>query len=363
MLQVKNIPIPGYEKVITGIDDSAGLHATIAIHSTLRGPALGGIRMFPYGSPDAALHDALRLSKAMSRKAAINELDVGGGKAVIMGDPRKDKTRALLRAMGRLIETAKGNYIGAEDAGISTGDMDVIAKSTSHVTGLSPERGGSGDPSQTTAQGVMLGMRAALRHKLHRDALPGVRVAIQGLGKVGWRLAELLARAGASLVVSDLDERKCRDAADRWGARIVPPQEIHAADADVLAPCAMGGALNAESIPQIRAAIVAGSANNQFDDETAGPASLHARDILHAPDYVINAGGLIRVYVREILKNHNLGPWLRRIDQTLGIIFERSDMTGDPPMRIADELARQRLVPPAETATIHHDEPCLGGAR
>lgn len=343
MLKLKILKIRGYEKVAVAEDNASGLRAVIAVHSTALGPSLGGVRMFPYPAPYAALEDALRLSKAMTYKAAISNLNLGGGKAVVTGDPARDKTRELFLSLGEFIQKLKGAYIAAEDSGICSDDLDIVSEKTRHVTGTKRLKFGSGDPSPATALGIFTGIRACLREVSGSGSLNGVTVAIQGVGQVGFGLAKLLKKAKARLIVSDVSEARMYQVADFLGAKTVAPSQIHAVKADVFAPCALGGVLNSATIPQIRGRIVAGGANNQFKNEERHARQLLKRGILHAPDYVINAGGLIQLYVKEILKKRDITPWIAGIDETLVKIFSLSKEAKQPPLFIAHRLAEQKI--------------------
>jgi len=340
----------GHERVVFCTDPDTDLKAIIAIHDTRRGPALGGCRMWPYANAEQAVRDVLRLSRGMTYKAVMAGLELGGGKSVIIGDPRTEKSEALLRAMGRFVDSLDGGYIVAEDSGTSVADMKVIAAETAHVAGVSdkPALGGgtrSGDPSPSTAYGVFVGLKAAVRHRLGRYDLDGVRVAIQGTGSVGTHLARLLHGAGARLYLADLRAERARALAEELGARAVDGDAVFDLDVDVFAPCALGAVLNDETVPRLRAAVVAGAANNQLDAGRHGEA-LRERGILYAPDYVINAGGLIDVaYERSGIARD--GDRLRRhidgIAGTLMEIFVQADAEGLPTGVVADRLARHRL--------------------
>lgn len=283
-----------HEQVVLCSDKSSGLKAIIGIHDTTLGPALGGTRMWTYASDMDAVKDALRLSRGMSYKAAVAGLNLGGGKAVIIGDPRKDKTEALFRAYGRFVEGLNGRYITAEDVGTTVGDMNWIHMETSHVTGLNGV-GGSGDPSPVTAFGVYNGIKATVKFRTGSDSLSGKRIAIQGAGNVATHLAESLAKEGAKLFVTDIYEDKARVLCASTGAEYVDPSEIYGLDVDIFAPNALGAILNDETIPQLKCSIIAGGANNQLADEQKHAKMLKELDILYAPDYVINAGGLMNV--------------------------------------------------------------------
>jgi len=343
MLKVRHLNIKGFETVVVGKDPSSGFHGMIAVHSTQLGPALGGIRMWPYRHEKQGLQDVLRLATAMTKKAAISGLPVGGGKAVIIGDPAKDKTRDLLLSMGELIESLHGNYIAAKDSGILPEDLDIVSEKTPHVTGTTKKQGGSGDPSLATAKGVLAGMQAACQVVFGTKSLKGRVVAIQGIGNVGWNLGELLMKKGAKLVVADLRPPLVKRARQSWQASVVPLAQIHQVPADIFAPCALGGVLNADTILQLRARIVAGGANNQFLDEKQDPFRLMNRNILHVPDYALNAGGLIYLVVREILHQRRLAPWMLNIERTVKQVLVASLQEQLPPLVVANRMALQKL--------------------
>ncbi len=285
-----------HEQVVFCRNDSVGLRAIIAIHDTTLGPALGGCRFYNYASEADALRDVLRLSRGMTYKAACAGLNLGGGKAVILGDPRRDKSESLLRAFGQFVDSLGGRYITAEDSGTSVADMDLIHVETTHVCGVSAFAGGSGDPSPVTAWGVFHGIRAACEQVFGTDDLAGRRVAVQGVGNVGSNLVRYLTEAGASTVICDVDEERLAQVRDAHGSTVVPLDAIYAQDVDVFAPCALGGVLNDDTIPQLKCPIIAGGSNNVLDQMARHGAMLRDRRILYAPDYVINAGGLINVY-------------------------------------------------------------------
>lgn len=343
MLTVTHLKIKKFETVVVGKDRVTGLHGIIAVHSTKRGPSLGGIRMWPYENQKEALQDVLRLAGAMTKKAAISGLPMGGGKAVIIGDPGKEKSRDLLHSLGDLIEYLQGKYIGAKDSGILPEDLDVVSERTCHVTGTTQKRGGSGDPSLATAKGVLAGIQAALKLVYGSKTLQGRVVAIQGVGHVGWSLGTLLRKKGAHLLVADLEPERVKRAQRAWKASAVPLSKIHQVPADVFAPCALGGVLNAKTIPQLRAKIVGGGANNQFLDEKQDPYRLMNRGILHVPDYVLNAGGLIHLVVREILHQRRVAPWINNIERTVLEVLTTALEQQLPPLVVADRMAGQKL--------------------
>ena len=335
----------GHEQVVFHAHPVSGLKVIIAVHSTVLGPALGGCRMWPYASDEEALSDALRLSRGMTYKNALAGLDWGGGKAVIIGDPGADKTEALLSAMGRFVDSLGGRYHTAEDVGTTVADMDVVRRETPYVHGVSD---GAGNPSPSTAYGVITGIRAAVRQRLGADDLGGIRVAVQGLGNVGYGLCRYLWQAGAKLLVADVDQSRVRRAVEEFAAEPVAAERIHRVAAEVFAPCALGAVLNHRTIPELAAPIVAGSANNQLAKPEDG-AALKARGILYAPDYAINAGGVIDIASEGA--GYDLDKVLCRVGHiydTLSVIFERAQKEDAATDVIADRMAEERL------GTPHH---------
>jgi leucine dehydrogenase len=332
-----------HETVTFITDPETGLRAIVAIHDTTRGPALGGCRMYAYGSEEEALRDVLRLSRGMTYKAAAANLSLGGGKAVIIGNPRELKTPALMRAMGRAIERLGGNYITAEDVGTTVADFAEVRKETRFVVGLPTELGGSGDPSPTTALGVYYGLQAAAAHRWNRQELEGFTVAVQGLGNVGWHLCQLLSQAGARLIVSDVDSSKVAKAVATFSARACDPAHIYDAEADIFAPCALGAIVNDETLPRMRFAVIGGAANNQLARDEHGD-SLRARGILYAPDFVINAGGMMRV-ASELtgFDQTFVDRQVEAIRETLLSIFARAEVDGTSTQLAAMRLAQERL--------------------
>jgi leucine dehydrogenase len=334
-----------HENVVFAHDPASGLHAIIAVHSLALGPAAGGCRMWPYTSTSEALEDVLRLSRGMSYKNAMAELPFGGGKAVIIGDPQKDKTEALFEALGTRVQALGGQYITAEDVGTTVRDMEIVARKTSFVSGLRSTAGHfGGDPSPKTALGVFLGITTAVKHRLGRQDVSGLTVAVQGVGGVGYHLCHLLARAGADLVVADVKAQAAERVAQELGALVVPAHEILSIEADVLAPCALGGILDRDSILKLRAPIVAGGANNQLRVEEDGQRLLE-RGVLYAPDYVINAGGIISVAHEHfgLGGESDVDAAIGRIPQRLAEIFELSRLEHRPTNRIANALAEERI--------------------
>lgn len=348
MLEITDIPVDGYEKVRRAVDSASGLHAIIAVHSTVLGPALGGMRMWKYESEDKALFDVKRLARGMTYKASCAGLDLGGGKSVVIGDP-KGKSKEMFEAMGEFVESFGGSYITAEDVNTTPEDMEIIHSKTESVVGL---KGRSGNPSPKTAWGCFLGLKAAAEEKLGTTDLKGVTVAIEGAGSVGTVYGELIAQEGGKIIAADINESAARALADKTGGTVVAPDEIHGVDCDVYAPCALGGSVNDETIPQLKARIVCGAANNQLLDERKHGMELRERGILYAPDYVVNAGGLINVYNELVPGGYNEERAMAQMDkirQNLLEIFAlareegictsvAADRFGD--RRIADALAR-----------------------
>jgi leucine dehydrogenase len=349
MTPLEQLQADGHEQVTICNDSHTGLHAIIAIHSTKRGPALGGVRMWPYLSIEDALRDALRLSRAMTFKAAVSRVPFGGGKAVIMADPTREKRPALLTAFGRLLNSLGGRYITAQDVGMTVEDMECIRRATPYVTGTGVRRGGSGDPSEMTAIGVLHGIRAVVEELTGGSggtaSLRGVRVAIQGLGKVGYRLASLLHQEGADLIVTDLRQELTDRAGQEFGAKQVGEKEIFDTPCDLLAPCALGGTLNHMTIPRLRCRAVAGCANNQLAEPEDGD-RLHERGILYAPDFVINAGGLINIAVGFGRGGYNVARAERRTRTIFGSVkevFRIARTRGCSTAEAAERLGEERL--------------------
>lgn len=331
-----------HEQVVFGHDAATGLRTIIAVHDTRLGPALGGCRMWAYKDDAQALTDALRLSRGMTYKNSLAGLDLGGGKAVIIADPRTGKTDAMLAAFGRQVDRLGGTYITAEDVGISSHDMEIVAGETRHARGTKAT--GLGDPSPYTALGVFIGLKAAVTHRFGSDDLTGRTVAIQGLGHVGMYLAEHLHNAGAKLVVADIHAPSVERAVSEFGAHSVDPKTIHTVEADVFAPCALGAGLNDGTIPELGAPIVAGAANNQLAEEGRHGEELKKRGILYAPDYAINAGGVISIALAEPgTGDAKVRDKVIAIGQTLTHIFERAAALDLPTHTVADQIAEERL--------------------
>jgi leucine dehydrogenase len=331
-----------HEQVVFVSEPRVGLRAIIAVHSTRRGPALGGCRCWPYPSEEDALTDVLRLSRAMTYKSATANVALGGGKSVIILPRAGAKTPELILAMGRAVEQLGGRYILGEDIGTDVTDMGRFRTVTPHVLGAPPEQGGSGDPSPMTALGCFVGVEASVHHRLGRS-LRGVRVVVQGLGNVGAKLCGLLHQAGAQLLVADVDDARAAQAVREFGAARVAADAVVDAEADVLAPCAFGAVINDDSVKRLRVSVVAGGANNQLARPEHGEA-LRTRNILYAPDYVINGGGLIALANERIGYDHAKAEReVRAIADTLREIYARADAAKIPTSRAADALAEQRI--------------------
>ena len=335
----------GHERVLLCSNPDVGLRAIIAVHSTVLGPGLGGLRMWPFESDEEALIDVLRLSRGMTYKAAAAGLNLGGAKAVILGDPKNDKSEALFRAFGRYVESLGGAYITAEDVGTDMEDMEIILTETRWVTGVAPAHGGGGDPSRVTAYGCLRGIQAASKWLFGESSLHKRSVAVQGLGSVGFHLASYLKREGAKVFGADIDPESTARAEADLGVEIVGPTDITEIECDIYAPCALGATLNERTIPNLRCQIVAGSANNQLEVQDRDGLALHERGILYAPDFVINAGGLINVY-NEVVGSYNRERALRMtraIYLSLMRVFEISKSEGTPTYVAADRMAEERI--------------------
>jgi leucine dehydrogenase len=332
-----------HEQVVICHEPEAGLRAIIAVHDTTLGPALGGIRMWTYESDEAALSDVLRLARGMTYKNAAAGLPLGGGKTVVIGDPRIDKSDLLFRALGRFVDSLGGRYLAAEDVGTTTADAEIVATETRHITGLPVERGGSGDPSPMTAWGVISGMRAALEEAGAGPGFDGVRVAVQGAGHVGAAVARHLIEAGARVTVADIYPERVAPLVD-LGATAADPDTVHTAECEIFAPCALGAAISPDTIAGLRCRIVAGAANNQLQDAAMGD-ELHARRILYAPDFVINAGGVINI-AEELDGEYDAGrarASVERIGDNLRAVFARARADGVATSVAADRIAEERI--------------------
>jgi leucine dehydrogenase len=358
-LELEEIFVQGYEKVVKVTHKAVGLQAIICIHTTAMGPALGGTRIYPYPTFEGALNDVMRLSQGMTYKSAVAESGWGGGKSVIIADPKKHKTKELLYAFGQAVDRLQGEYICAEDVGCTPEDILAISKATPYVVGMAHSKS-SGNPSPFTAWGTYRGIQSVLKKMTGSDLLENRTVAIQGLGSVGYELAKILFWAGAKLIVSDLDTDKCRAIAEFTGARIVSPAEILKVECDVLSPCAMGGAINEHSIPLLRCKAIAGCANNQLQKDSDAD-ELHARGILYAPDFLINAGGLINV--SQELEPDGYNPVaarnkVHRIYDQLMVIYDIAEQnrfsTHRAALSLADYRLKYRIGKRIEPPCFHH---------
>jgi len=332
-----------YEQIVFCQDQASGLKAIIAIHDTTLGPALGGLRMWNYASEEEALTDVLRLAKGMTYKNAAAGLNLGGGKAVIIGNAKTDKSEAMFRAFGRYVQSLSGRYITAEDVNTTVADMDFIHMETDYVTGVSPAFGSSGNPSPVTAYGVYRGMKAAAKWKFGSDSLAGKTVAVQGVGNVAYNLCRHLHEEGAHLVVTDINEEALKRAETDFGATVVKPDEIYAVDCDIFAPCALGAVINDKTIPMLKAQIVAGAANNQLAEDRHGD-MLEERGILYAPDFVINAGGVINV--ADELEGYNRERAMKKVEliyDNMQRVFEIAERDGVPTHVAAEKMAEERI--------------------
>lgn len=339
-MQITERSVPGYERVLFGEDPACGYRGIIAIHSTVRGPAGGGTRFWNYRTDEEALHDALRLARGMTYKNALAELPLGGGKSVIIGDNRMHDRENLFRAHGRFVNSLAGQYTTGEDVGTSTADMDYVRQETSYVAGL---HGRSGDPSPRTARGVLRAMQATAKHRWGNESLEGKTVSIQGCGHVGYHLAAEVNQAGGRLVVADIDAERVKRVVSDFAATAVSAETIYSVPADIFAPCALGGILNDDTIPQLKVEIVCGAANNQLLEPHHGDL-LERREILYAPDYAANAGGVINGCCIEIM-GWDLQATLRKIEgiyDTILRIFAIAEHDGIPAYRAADRLAEER---------------------
>lgn len=337
-----------HEHVAFYHDEAAGLSAIIAVHNTNLGPALGGCRMWPYVNSEAALTDVLRLSKGMTYKAAMAKVALGGGKSVIIGDPRKDKTPEMMKAMGKFVESLGGKYFTAEDSGIAVTDLQTMATESEFIAGTSAKYHvldgvADGNPAPSTAYGVFVGLRESVRYAFG-SSLKGKRVAIQGMGHVGYRLAKHLFEEGAELIVTDIFPEGVERAVKELGAIAVSPEEIYAVDADVFAPCALGATVNDETVAQLKVKVIAGAANNQLAREDIGEV-LKEKGILYAPDYVLNAGGIIDIFHQRMPSSSNaaMRSHIEAIGDTLREIYERADAEGVATNRVANTIAEERF--------------------
>ncbi len=331
-----------HEQILFSHDKQSGLKAIIAVHSTALGSAVGGCRMWDYHSDEAALIDALRLSRGMSYKNAMAGLAMGGGKSVIIGNAKTMKSEALFEAFGRMINQLNGQYYSAEDVGITTDDVSIMNRQTQYVLGL---EGRSGDPSPVTARGVYKGIKAAAKHRLGRDDLDGLKVSVQGVGHVGYYLCEYLKNEGAELIITDINQESIDRVVDNFGATFVDKDAIYSQDVDIYAPCALGATLNDRTIKQLKCSIVAGAANNQLAEDRHGT-MLKEKGILYTPDYVINAGGIINISLEKdgtVYDKQAAFDQVDKIYNTLLEVFETAEVNGKTTNVIADEMAREKI--------------------
>lgn len=332
-----------YEQLLYSVDDNIGLKALICIHDTTLGPALGGVRMWTYAREEDAVRDALRLARAMTYKASAAGLDLGGGKAVLIGNPLKDKTEGLFKALGRAVASLGGRYIATDDVGTTMQDLEWIGTQTPHVTGLPFHLGGSGDSTMPTAHGVVRAMQACAQEAFGAVDLKGKTVAIQGVGKVGANLARLLHQAGARLIVADINKAMVQAIVAETGAAVVSPEEIVFTKCDVFAPCALGAVINHRSIPKLQCPVVCGAANNQLEEDSDGD-EVHHRGILYCPDYVTNAGGVINLALELTGYDEAVAyEKIEKIFDTACRVIERSKTEGISTARAADLMAEERV--------------------
>jgi leucine dehydrogenase len=332
-----------YEQVVYCHDRTTGLRAVVAVHSTRLGPALGGTRFFPYPSEDAAVEDVLRLARGMTYKSAAAGLDLGGGKAVVLGDPARDKTEALLRVYARFVDALGGRYITAEDVGTTQADMDLIRRETRHVTGVSQSLGGSGDPSAATAWGVLHAMKAVAQHIWGATRLDGRHVVVSGVGKVGYALVRHLVEERARITVADVSAPAVERAVRDFQVEAVPAEKAHVVECDIFSPCAMGSALSPPTIPELRCAAVVGSANNQLADPSCADALADA-GVLYAPDFIVNAGGVVNI-AEELIGYHQERAYehVRRIFDTTKAVIETAEAEGITTAAAAERIAERRI--------------------
>ncbi|MGV6852238.1 MAG: Glu/Leu/Phe/Val dehydrogenase dimerization domain-containing protein [bacterium] len=333
----------GHEQVVFCHNKDVGLKAIIAIHDTTLGPALGGLRMWNYASEQEALNDVLRLSRGMTYKAAVSGLNLGGGKSVIIGDPKTMKSEGLFRAFGRFVDSLNGRYITAEDVSIDVNDMEFVFQETEYAVGVHQVHGGSGDPSPFTAYGTMQGILVSLKKKFDNDNVADFSFAVQGLGHVGYELCKLIRAEGGKVFVTDINPESVQRCVDELGCEAVGLDEIYSVDADVYVPCALGGTVNEKTMDQFKFQIVCGSANNQLATEADGD-ELHKRGILYAPDYAVNAGGLMNVSIE--LQGYNRERamrMMRTIYYNVGEIFKISDRDNIASWKAADRMAEERI--------------------
>ena len=333
-----------HEQIVFCNDKDTGLKAIIGIHNSVMGPALGGTRMWNYANEWEALNDVLRLSRGMTYKSAITGLDLGGGKAVIIGDAKTQKTPELMRKFGEFVHSLSGRYITAEDVGMETKDMDTVRDVTPYVTGISESRGGSGNPSPVTAFGVYMGMKAAAKYKFGTDNLDGKKVLVQGIGHVGETLVDYLTKEGAIVTISDINEARLNEVGAKYGAKIFTGDDLYSADVDIYAPCALGATINDNTVYRINAKVIAGAANNQLALENVHGPILRDRGIVYAPDFLINAGGIINVYAE--LAHYDKAEIMRKTENIYNTtleIFDYADTNNMTSHKAALTIAQNRI--------------------
>lgn len=333
-----------HEQIVFCNDKDTGLKAIIGIHNSVMGPALGGTRMYNYANEWEALNDVLRLSRGMTYKAAITGLNIGGGKAVIIGDAKTQKTPELMRKFGSFVHSLSGRYITAEDIGMETRDMDIVRDVTPYVTGISESRGGSGNPSPITAYGVFMGMKAAAKYKFGSDNLAGKKILVQGIGHVGETLVEHLSKEGAIVTITDINQERMFEVAKKYNAIVYAGQDLYTADVDIYAPCAMGATINDDSLKKLKATIIAGAANNQLANEVIHGQVLKEKGIVYAPDFLINAGGIINVYAE--LVNYDRAEIMKRTENIYNTtleIFKFADSNNMTSHQAAMTVAQDRI--------------------
>lgn len=338
------ISFDNHEQIVFCNDKDTGLKAIIGIHNTVLGPALGGTRMWKYTNEWEALNDVLRLSRGMTYKSAISGLNLGGGKAVIIGDSKVDKTPELIAKFGQFVNSLSGRYITAEDVGTTTQDMDLIRQHTNYVTGISESIGGSGNPSPVTAYGVYMGMKAAAKYKFGSESLDGKKVLVQGIGHVGETLVDYLTAEGAKVIISDINEARLQEIGNKYGAKIFSGEDLYTAEVDIYAPCALGATVNDDTIIKLKAQVIAGAANNQLANEIRHGQLLKEKGILYAPDFLINAGGIINVYGE--IANYGKDEAMRRTENIYNTtleIFDYADANNITTHEAAFKIAQNRI--------------------
>ena len=341
---IGNMHMMGHEQVVFCNDTETGLKAIIAIHDTTLGPALGGTRMWNYSNETDALHDVLRLSRGMTFKASISGLNLGGGKAVIIGDSSTEKTEALMKKFGEYVDNLGGKYITAEDVGMNTKDMEYVREMTRHVTGIPESIGGSGDPSPVTAYGVYWGMKASAKFKWGSDSLEGKTILVQGVGHVGENLVKHITEEGAKVFITDINEEKLEEVSSKYESKIIMGDAIYDMNMDIYAPCALGATLNTDTIFRLKCEIIAGAANNQLENEIVHAEMIKEKGIIYAPDFLINAGGLINVYseINGYDREKSLNKTKKIYDTTLEILL-KADQEDITTHKAALVIAEQRI--------------------